>query len=57
MQTRDNRIMRHYDSLSKSIHHYGESTGKVWMTLAVHWKMPIKTLKEIVKNEKARVAK
>lgn len=57
MQTRENRIFRHYKSLAKSnccADHPIHMATKVWMILARRWKMPIREVKRIVAEEKER---
>lgn len=54
MQTRENRIYRHFLGLKKRPEN---GMGPVWMTLARRWRMPIQEVKRIVREEKARQPK
>lgn len=53
-QTRENRMLRHYRALKKSTDYRRESVGSVWMQLARTWRMPIREVKDIIRDEKEK---
>jgi len=51
MQTPEDRIRRHHKALKRQVYRDGGSKQDIFMWLARVWRMPIKSIKEIVKGD------
>lgn len=52
MQTREDRIWRHYKSLRKTSAIEGFGPNWKWLVLARQWKMPVRQIKNIIQARK-----
>lgn len=51
MQTKEDRIRRHHKALKKAVYRNSDPVSYLWMTLARKWRMPIREIKQIVKQK------